>query len=95
LLSIMDLVTLHNNIARKHHILASYLKHKHYQSSALFLSNLNTGLRKDLMQMKMVDAIHARVKNADNLMIVVHISGEKHLYMLNTRTEEIRYQQGG
>jgi hypothetical protein len=32
----------------------------------------------------MVDSIHARVKNANNLMLVAHIRGEKHLYMLNT-----------
>lgn len=92
----MDLITLHNNIACKHHILASYLRNKQRAiSSSLFISNLNAGLRRDLMQTKMVDAIHARVKNADNLMIVTHIRGEKHLYMLNTLTDEIRYVQEG
>jgi len=92
----MDIIALHNVIARKHHILASYLKHKNTSiSSPLFLSNLNVGLRKDLMHTKMVDSIHAKIKNADNLIIVTHIRGEKHLYLLNIRTEEIRYQQGG
>lgn len=92
----MDIITLHNIIARKHHILASYKKHKDTATSSnLFLSNLNVGLRKDLMHTKMVDSIHAKVKNADNLIILAHIGGEKHLYLLNTRTDEIRYQQGG
>ena len=93
----MELITLHNISSYRHHILASYLRNKNSNStsSSLFLSTLNANLRKDLQRTGMVEAIHARIKNADTLMIVAYIDGEKHLYMLNTHEDKIRYLRGG
>lgn len=93
----MDLITLHNLSSYRHHILASYRRHKQTTSpySSLFLSTLNAALRRDMQRTGMVDAIHARIKNADNIMVVAHIAGEKQVYLLNTREDNIRYLRGG